>query len=254
MTRFEPYSAVVAALKDSEQVNVIPGAEGEENAELVQRKQLFDPFAEHRAVIDRSVYVKGFGEEETPTTEAEIVAFFQTYGEIFAQDNSKRKSIKLRRVTERRDPKVGSFKGSVFCEFVDKETAAKFLAASPAPAFGDKPLDISSKQVYMYSKLPGIESGRTTKSDPYSSRGGRGRGRGGRGRGSDDREGRLNNDRDPNDWKKRREDDQARGSRGNRRGGDRGGRGGRGRGRGRGGNRDGPGNGDRRGSRDANGG
>ena len=199
MRRFQPYSAVVAALKNSKQVVV----EGEEGKETVRRKQPYDPSKRQR-VEDRSIYAKGFGDEE-PSTQFDIEAFFAQYGTF--------NSVRLRRYTDK------SFKGSVFVEWADKETAEKFLALDPAPKWRDHPLLIMSKLEYMAQKNEDIRNG---NKDPNSSRTfnrNHRAGKNGRGRG--------NFRGDSNDWKKRRDHDQKNGFRDRR-----GGRGGHGRGRG----------------------
>ncbi|OLN95780.1 La protein-like protein [Colletotrichum chlorophyti] len=210
MRRFQPYSAVVAALKESNTL-VIAGEEGEET---IQRKQAYSPGSDK--FNSRCVYVKGFGDEE-PSTQFDLEAFFTQFGPI--------NSVRLRRTNEK------LFKGSVFVEFPDEESAQKFLALDPKPKWKDHDLKIMAKTDYVKEKNELIKEG---KIEPNSSRRffegrdgadrGRGRGRGGRG-GSHGKD----------DWKQRRENDQKNGFRGGR-----GGRGGRGRGRG----------GDRRGGRD----
>ena len=65
MKRFQPYSAVVAALKDSQFLVV----EGEEGSETVKRKEPYvsNPEGQKKRMAN-SVYIKGFG-EETETTQ-----------------------------------------------------------------------------------------------------------------------------------------------------------------------------------------
>jgi lupus La protein len=201
MQRFQPYSAVVAALKESEILDI----SGEEGKEVVKRKIPYDP-KKKSAGLARSVYVKGFGEED-PKTQFDLEEFFRTFGPVVA--------VRLRRSAPER-----VFKGSVFVEFEDEEAAEKFLNLEPKPLWEGKELLIKSKQDYESSKIQDIKDGKTSPNASYSTRG----------RGGGARPGRS--DRDPNDWKKRREDDQKNGfrdDRNDRRGG-RGGRGGRGRG------------------------
>ncbi|RDW92054.1 hypothetical protein BP5796_01448 [Coleophoma crateriformis] len=203
MQRFQPYSAVVAALKDSEFLEVV----GPEGSEEVKRKTPYDPKSRlgHKSE-SRSIYVKGFGDEE-PTTQFDIEAFFTPYGPI--------NSVRLRRTEDK------LFKGSVFVEFADDELAEKFLALESKPLWqGKNDLKIISKREYIAGKEQDIKDGKLEPSQTRPFRGGRG-GRGGSRGGRD-------GDRDPNDWKKRREHDQKNGFK-DRRGG-RGGRGGRGRG------------------------
>ncbi len=219
MKRFKNYSTVVAALRESEFLDVT----GPDGLEEVKRKDAYDPSAKRPKSDIRSIYAKGFGDEQ-PSSQFDIEAFFAPYGPI--------NSVRLRRT----DKKL--FKGSVFVEFQDVETAEKFLKLDPKPRWkGEHVLKIMPKKQYLDEKLQEIKDG---KIDPgpswYRGRGGRGRGeRGGyRGRadrdgGGRDRGGRDRGDRDPDDWKKRREDDRANGFREDRN--RRGNKGGRGRGR-----------------------
>ncbi|OHE97310.1 La domain-containing protein [Colletotrichum orchidophilum] len=213
MRRFQPYSSVVAALKESKQVDIA----GEEGDETIQRKQAYT--SGNDKFNARCVYVKGFGDEE-PSTQFDLEAFFNQYGTI--------NSVRLRRTNEK------LFKGSVFVEFPNEEAAQKFLALDPKPKWKDHDLKMMPKIDYVKEKSALIHAG---KLEPNSSRrffeGKEGEGRGGRGggRGRGGRGGNFGKD----DWKQRRDHDQKNGFRGGR-----GGRGGRGRGRG----------GDRRGGRD----
>lgn len=220
MRTFQPYSAVVAALKDSTFLEI----SGEEGEEEVKRKVPYKPMAAGKAKSEAaSVYVKGFG-DEAPGTQFELESFFAQFGET--------KGIKLRRTNE------NLFKGSVFVTFADEETAKKFLELDPKPQWKGHDLKIMSKRAYCEEKNELIRSGKLepSASGPKkfyegkdSSKNSRGRGRGGR-----DFRG-----RDQDDWKKRREHDQKNGFK-DRRGGRGRGRGGRGRG----------GRDDRRGGRD----
>lgn len=222
MKRFQPYSAVVNALKASKFLEVV----GEEGHEKVKRRFPFDPTVPKSKSEARSIYVKGFGDED-PSSQFDIEAFFAPYGPI--------NSVRLRRTDEK------LFKGSVFVEFEDEELAKKFLELDPKPLWkGTHKLEIQTKTEYMEMKNQDIRDG---KVEPKVHRGGfRGRGRGNnRGRGEfrngGDRRDRSDRsdrkgDRDPDDWKKRREDDRASGfkdDRKNGRGGRANGRGGRGR-------------------------
>lgn len=218
--RFQPYEAVIAALKDSETLE-ISGPEGDEE---VKRKQAYVPASETaQARVAKSVYVKGFG-DETPTTQVDIEAFFAPYRPINA--------IRLRRTDEQ------YFKGSVFVEFPSEDAAKAFLALDPKPTYQGHELKIMSKRDYMEEKNQLIKEGKLEPQKQQKTKfwegkelGGTRGGRGGRGGG--DRRG------DSDDWKKRRENDQKNGfgGRGGRGGRGRGGRGGRGRG-GRGGRDD----------------
>ncbi|PKS07337.1 hypothetical protein jhhlp_005939 [Lomentospora prolificans] len=207
MRRFQPYTAVVAALRDSTRLVV----EGDEGKETIKRKYPYKPNSERKKQAEAAtIYAKGFG-DEVATTQFDIEAFFAQYGPV--------NYIKLRRTPEK------LFKGSVFVEFQDEELAKKFIEISPK--WKDQELKIMSKKDYCEEKNQLIREGKMEPSSAakpfYEGREGssRGRGRGGRqnGRGG-------HGSTDPNDWKKRRDEDQKNGFK------DR--RGGRGRGRGRG--------------------
>ncbi|KAL8653537.1 MAG: hypothetical protein Q9226_003810 [Calogaya cf. arnoldii] len=196
MRHFQPYSAVVEALKDSATLNVV-------GDDRIQRKTALPealkdkPMNEIQKVFEdeamkRSVYVKGFGEEQ-PSTQFDIEAFFADYGPT--------NSVRLRRALSK------LFKGSVFVEFDSEETQKKFLSMEPRPKWKGQDLMIKSKKQYCDDKVEEIKAGKVkAKSDDLdwntrrkedqrngnrgggggkgfgSHRGGRGRGgRGGRG-------------------------------------------------------------------------
>lgn len=229
MRRFQPYSAVVSALRNSVFLDVV-GPQGEEG---VQRKAPYDPATRQSSKVEaRSIYAKGFGEEE-PSTQFDIETFFVPFGPT--------RSVRLRRSDQDR-----LFKGSVFVEFQDEETAQKFMDLEDKPKWKGEDLKYMTKAAYCDMKLKDIQDGKVEpkiQTQPYRGRGrggNRGGDRGGRGRGDfknrrgnkdgDRSGGRDREDRDPNDWKKRREDDRANGFKDDRRGGrgNRNGRGGRG--------------------------
>lgn len=91
MRRFQPYTAIVAALKESDELNIIEnGTAGEE---AVQRKHALpegtslDVDANRNAVDDQtmhlSIYAKGFGDEKDKyKTQTEIERFFEPYGYV----------------------------------------------------------------------------------------------------------------------------------------------------------------------------
>ncbi|PWY73077.1 hypothetical protein BO94DRAFT_538958 [Aspergillus sclerotioniger CBS 115572] len=195
MRRFQPFTAVVEALKSSEVLELT------ENDTCVRRKtplpESVSQTHDHSVAkvfedkaMTRSVYAKGFGDEE-PTTQLDIEAFFAPYGPVNA--------IRLRRTYDK------TFKGSVFVEFESEEKQKAFLALDPKPQWKGQDLLIKSKKEYCDEKMLDIEAGRVK---PSGSRGrgfnGRGRGRGGRGRGG-------NRDRDNRDWRERRAADQKNG-------------------------------------------
>lgn len=204
MRRFKPYEAVVKALKASN-FFVVDGPEGEET---IRRKNAIDTEKRNKRE-ERSVYAKGFG-DETASTQFDIEAFFAQYGQF--------DSVRLRRA----DGAEKVFKGSVFVEWSDKETADKFVALKPEPQWKGHPLHIMWKLDYMKQKSEAIREGKISASGRNFPRGSH-RGSRGQHRGNNDRGG------NKDDWKKRREQDQQNGF-GDRRDNNRG----RGRGRGRG--------------------
>ncbi|KAF5718121.1 hypothetical protein FMUND_5413 [Fusarium mundagurra] len=209
MRTFQPYSAVIAALKDSKFLEL----SGEEGEEVVKRKTPYQPMNAPKSKVEAAtVYVKGFG-DEAPNTQFDLESFFAQFGEV--------KGLKLRRTNE------GLFKGSVFVTFADEDEANKFLKIDPKPKWKDHDLKIMSKRAYCDEKNDLIRQGKIepNQSNPRKFYEGRETGKGGRGRGGKDSRG-----RGQDDWKQRRENDQKNGFKDRR-----GGRGGRGRGRGRGG-------------------
>ncbi|XDG10152.1 hypothetical protein ABKA04_009767 [Annulohypoxylon sp. FPYF3050] len=201
MRRFKPHSAVVEALKSSDRL-ILEGSEGEET---VRRKEPCIPSDELTSKIeDRTTYIKGFG-EENKGTQFEIEDFISEFGEINA--------VRLRRDEDAPD-KV--FKGSVFVEWVDEETANKFYDLDPEPRYKDHPLTIMPKREYERQKKEEDEKAKLSMPKKRWNQ-------------RDDKRPRFNRPKfDPDNWKKRREDDQREGFN------DRRGRSGRGRGRGRG--------------------
>ncbi|OCL10677.1 hypothetical protein AOQ84DRAFT_387347 [Glonium stellatum] len=210
MRRFQPYSAIVAALKHSDMLEVtdkeevkrkvpLPGTVSKSNIE--DNIKMFEDKAQ-----PRSIYAKGFG-EEGPSTQFDIEAFFMPYGPTNA--------IRLRRSHPDK-----TFKGSVFVEFDSEETQQAFLALDPKPKWNGKELTIMSKKAYCEMKLEDIKAGRVKPNENTryqqsnrDSRSHRGKGnwrkddsrRDMRRRASDDE-----NERDEDDWKGRRSDFQKR--------------------------------------------
>lgn len=202
MRHFQPYSAVVEALKDSATLNIvdddqiqrkIPLPEGLKDKPMDEVQKVFEDQA-----MKRSVYVKGFGEEQ-PSTQFDIEAFFAAFGPT--------NSVRLRRGFTK------FFKGSVFVEFDSEEAQKKFLSLDPQPKWKGQDLIIKSKKQYCDEKVEDIKAGRVK---PHHL--GEGRRQGG----------------DNRDWKTRRDEDQRNG---HRRGGGGKGFGSHRGGRGRGGNR-----------------
>jgi lupus La protein len=207
MKNYQPYEAVVSALRESTFFEV----SGEEGAETIQRKRPYDPqFVKDKETRQKhTVYAKGFGDEK-PSSQFDIEAFFANYGAT--------NEVRLRR------DEAKFFKSSVFVEFTDAADAEKFVTLEPKPTFEGNELKIMSKSAYEEEKIQLIRDGKmepntTRLTSFYGPRASRGRGRGDGFKG-----GRERRDRDPNDWKKRREDDQASGFKNDRRGGGRGGR------------------------------
>lgn len=172
MRQFQPYSAIVAALRESDFL-VVEGAEGEET---VRRKTPYVSSTEaQKARLAASVYAKGFGDEE-PSTQFDIEAFFSNYGHV--------KHVKLRRTAEE------LFKGSVFVEFASAEEADAFVKLDPKPTWKGHELIIMKKKDYLDEKTRQIKAGEIepNTSRPRSffegkERGSKVHGRGGRGGG-----------------------------------------------------------------------
>lgn len=233
MRHFQPLSAVVDALKESTILNVV------EDDTAIQRKTplpeglVGKPMVEIQKVHEdksmaRSVYAKGFGEEQS-STQFDIEAFFAQHGST--------NSVRLRRVYD------GTFKGSVFVEFDSEETQKAFLALDPKPKWQGNELQIKSKKQYCDEKVDDIAAGRVRPNEDghFHQKGDRDwagrdhdrRGEKGDRRNRDDRDG-----KDDRDWRVRREDDRKSGFK-DRNGGKSKGFGGSGRGRGGGRGRDG---------------
>ena len=222
MRHFQPLSAIVEALKESTTLNVV------ENDTCIQRKEplpeglVGKPMEEIQKVHEdasmaRSIYAKGFGDEE-PSTQFDIEAFFANYGST--------NSVRLRRAFDQ------SFKRSVFVEFDSEATQKAFLALDPKPKWHGEELLIKSKKQYCDDKVEDIKAGKVQANEQDR------RGRGGfkhsnkRRRDSPDYDkGRKSDDNDDRDWRVRRDEDRKSGFR-DRHGGKRRGFGSSGRGRG----------------------
>lgn len=214
MRHFQPFSAVVAALKESKTLEVVNDDEVKRKTPLPIDKDVdFEDSLKliEDAAMARSIYAKGFGSEES-TTQLDIEEFFEPYGPI--------NMIKLRR-----DFHDNTFKGSVFVEFRDPEVMQNFMEMEDKPQWKGKDLKFQTKKAYCEGKIEDIKAGKIRPNEHDTDRssfrgrgGGRGRGDRGRGRG---RGGRGNNDRrdrdggrrsdrdgDDRDWKTRRDNDQ----------------------------------------------
>ena len=194
MRRFQPFSAIVEALKTSETLDLV------ENDTAVKRKTPLPESVstEHNAdaikvfedkAMARSIYAKGFG-QEGPSTQYDIEAFFAPYGPINA--------IRLRRTFDK------TFKGSVFVEFATEDKQKDFLALEKKPQWKGEDLLIKSKKEYCDEKVEEIKAGNVKASTSRGRGGGRGRGRG-RGRGGN------RGERNDRDWRERRAEDQKNG-------------------------------------------
>ncbi|KAL9600057.1 MAG: hypothetical protein Q9219_003427 [cf. Caloplaca sp. 3 TL-2023] len=151
MRHFQPFSAVVEALKESTTLNVV----GDENDHIQRKTPLPEglkdkPMTEVKKVFEdeamkRSVYVKGFGEEK-PSTQFDIEAFFAEYGPT--------NSVRLRRAFNK------MFKGSVFVEFDSEGSQKRFLELDPKPKWKGQDLLIKSKKQYCDDKVEDIKAGK----------------------------------------------------------------------------------------------
>ncbi|KZM21679.1 nucleic acid binding [Ascochyta rabiei] len=223
MRRFQPYSAIVAALRESKDLLVVDDGDfsGPGNEAVKRKEPLSVPtkdddeknppstsdlfFRLQRASsndLGRSAYVKGFGDPEAGQIALE--QFFRPFGAVM---------VRKRREAD------GTFKGSVFVEFDTEDSQKQFLALDPAPKFNDNALTIMGKKEYseMKCKEKGIKPEWERSDERREHRDGRdnrsgGRGaRGGRG-GRDDRNRRDTRSRrdrsrsvDGDDWKDRRD-------------------------------------------------
>ncbi|KAF2684090.1 hypothetical protein K458DRAFT_389306 [Lentithecium fluviatile CBS 122367] len=189
MRRFKPYSAIVNALRESEDLVVVDDGEysGTGN-EAVKRKEplvcparpsddKYPPDVDdlfHRMKrasmnkLENSIYAKNFADEGMEVGQILLEKFFKPYGAVM---------VRKRRTEDKK------WKGSVFVEFDSEDSQQQFLKLDPKPTFEGRELMIKSKKQYSEEKC--AEKGITPawlRSDEYtSSRGGRGRGRGGGG-------------------------------------------------------------------------
>ncbi|KAI9683396.1 MAG: hypothetical protein M1829_005468 [Trizodia sp. TS-e1964] len=134
MVRFQPFEAIVDALKESKLLEVVDG-------DCVRRRVPIKDEAKLEVwedrTISRSIYAKGFG-DETPSTQFDIEALFAAYGPT--------NSIRLRRTHQK------LFKGSVFVEFADDATQQAFMALEIKPKWRGQNLLIKTKKEYVLEK------------------------------------------------------------------------------------------------------
>jgi lupus La protein len=145
MRRFQPFSAVVDALKQSKTLDVV----GDNDDEIRRKVPFVPPEADDEfndPSLPRAIYAKGFGNEQS-STQLDIENFFAPYGPI--------NMVRLRRkLPEKR------FKGSVFVEFQSEDLQKAFLQLDPKPKWQGQELQIMSKEEYCQSKLEDIKSGK----------------------------------------------------------------------------------------------
>ena len=156
MQHFQPREAIIEALKESHVLSVVEDDTALQRKEPLPKGLTGKSMDEVQKVHEdqsmaKSVYVKGFGEEES-TTQFDIEAWFANYGLT--------NSVRLRR-----DPNKG-FKGSVFVEFDTEATQQKFLSLDPHPKWKGKDLEIKSKKQYCDEKVEDINSGRIRRKSP----------------------------------------------------------------------------------------
>jgi lupus La protein len=190
MQRFQPFSAIVDAVKESDFLELVDNGR---TGIAVKRKEPL-PEKEYQAFYDqaqpRSIYAKNFG-KEGPETQVSIEAFFEPYGPI--------RAVRLRRMED------GYFKGSVFVEFEDEELQEQFLELDPKPKFGDKELLIMSKKAYVDMKAKDVAEGKIPSNNKSYFRNA-----GGRGRGDYHGNGYRGNNRGHGNYNDRRRDDRNR--------------------------------------------
>ena len=228
MRHFQPLSAIIDALKESTSLVIVkddtciqrktPLPEGLVGKPMVEIQKVHED-----STMARSIYAKGFGDEE-PSTQFEIEAFFASHGPT--------NSVRLRRTYDQ------TFKGSVFVEFDSEETQNAFLALDPKPKWRGEELQIKSKKQYCDDKVDDIRAGKV-RANGQDDRGDRHyKHPSKRRRDSPDYEqGRKDDDKDDRDWRVRRDEDCKSGFK-DRNGGKHRGFGSSGRGRGRRNDRD----------------
>ncbi|KAF2870791.1 hypothetical protein BDV95DRAFT_607923 [Massariosphaeria phaeospora] len=188
MKRFQPYDAIVNALRDSTELVVLDKEKysGPGNEAVQLRKAIVLPKKEsdekhppgldelmarlsHQSsnALEKSIYVSGLGDQDAAGQIA-LEKFFQPYGAIM--------------VRKRRDKETNDWKGSLFVEFDSEDSQKQFLALDPKPTFNDNVLHVESKKGYSERKckekgiIPAWERGQEYTARPYNPRGRAGRG------------------------------------------------------------------------------
>lgn len=141
MRRFQPYSALLEAMKESTVLDVVNGDELKRKIPWKApdvKNEFNDPS------IPRSIYAKGFGDEDA-STQFDIENFFAIYGPIAG--------VRLRRTDAR------EFKGSVFVEFDTLELQQQFLELEEKPKWKGQELTYKSKEDYVKGKQADIDAG-----------------------------------------------------------------------------------------------
>lgn len=204
MQRFQPREVVVEALKESLVLEVVDDDTAVRRKEPLPENLTGKSMDEVQKVHEdrsmaKSIYAKGFGEEE-PTTQFDIEAWFANYGLT--------NSVRLRR-----DHNKG-FKGSVFVEFDTEETQRTFLSLDPPAKWRGKELEIKSKKQYCDAKVDDINNGRIRRNSPHTRHEDRRDKRQPRGSPTyDDKRHQDAKGDDDRDWRQRRNDEVANGSR-----------------------------------------
>jgi RNA recognition motif. (a.k.a. RRM, RBD, or RNP domain) len=152
MHRFQPFSVVVEALKESTVVDVV----GDKQDQIRRKVPFKKPETNNEfddPTLTRSIYAKGFGDEGS-TTQFDIESLFAPYGPV--------SMVRLRRTYPDRQ-----FKGSVFVEFETDDIQKQFLDLEDKPKWQGKVLDIMSKQAYCEMKLADIKAGKLRPSNKF---------------------------------------------------------------------------------------
>ncbi|USP75402.1 uncharacterized protein yc1106_02676 [Curvularia clavata] len=157
MRRFKPYSAVVEAVRHSNDLVLVDDGEySKPGSEAVKRKEpLVIPAKEgddkkpptieelfyrlknsSSNTMEKSAYVKNFGNLDEAGQIA-LEQFFRPYGSVM--------------VRKRRDDE-GAWKGSVFVEFDSEDSQKQFLALDPKPTFNGNELVTMGKKEYIIMK------------------------------------------------------------------------------------------------------